>query len=213
MRSRSEASERHERGAREARRSVTTPAIGTWFEVIGPLGVLCIAAVLTAVIVSSCGSEHAQTKSSEAQSQVVTPQEGTQNAAAAAMTVPLPAPSGRLERRTEVQQGLPPDLSVSVPDTSVGPGQAVEFSVEATGDVTQIAVSDGSGDPLPMVLDEETGEWKVQYRVPLKPRHERIGLSVTARNDANRWRRVWVFLHVTPDEAASAEADESPKVE
>jgi hypothetical protein len=48
--------------------------------------------------------------------------------------------------------------------------------------------------------------WRAQDRVPLHPRHERFGVSVTARNDADRWRRVWVFLNVgAPDSSATVE--------
>ncbi len=30
----------------------------------------------------------------------------------------------------------------------------------------------------------------------MKIRGERVGLSVTAKNGVNRWRRVWVFMDV-----------------
>ena len=36
------------------------------------------------------------------------------------------------------------------------------------------------------------------YRVPIRTRTERVGLSVTASTNSNRWRRVWVFMNVEP---------------
>ena len=32
--------------------------------------------------------------------------------------------------------------------------------------------------------------------MPLRPKQDRIGLSVTAKNDQHRWSRVWLFLQV-----------------
>jgi hypothetical protein len=53
--------------------------------------------------------------------------------------------------------------------------------------------------------------WRVSYRVPLRPKQERLGLSVTAQNDLNRWRRVWIFLHVQqPKTEATATVDSLP---
>ncbi len=70
------------------------------------------------------------------------------------------------------------------------------MKVEGTPDVTEMALSDGHGDALPMVRDSTGNTWRVNYRVPLRPRASRIGLAVTAKNDAHRWRRVWLFLQV-----------------
>ena len=80
--------------------------------------------------------------------------------------------------------------------TVVAPGEPISFTVYGTPDVTEMSLSDGIGDRQAFVHDARGDVWRVDYRVPLRPRQERIGLSVTARNDLGRWRRVWVFLQV-----------------
>lgn len=91
---------------------------------------------------------------------------------------------------------LPPELAVEPFDHTVRPGQGVEIAVEGTSDVTEMALSDGLGDALPMVRDSTGATWRVDYRVPLRPGSERLPLSVTAKNEHGRWRRVWLFLSV-----------------
>ena len=107
---------------------------------------------------------------------------------------------------------MPPDVVASVSDSFVTPGQPVEVSVEGTPDITEMALSDGRGDAIPMVRDASGLVWKVNYRVPLRPRTDRLGLSVTAKNDSQRWRRVWLFLQVD-DGKQQAESAEKPRVE
>lgn len=97
---------------------------------------------------------------------------------------------------------LPPELAVAAYDTVVTPGQGIEVAVEATGDVTEMALSDGVSESLPMVRDSSGATWRVDYRVPLRPRAERLPLSVTAKNEHGRWRRVWLFLHVNDGKQA-----------
>ena len=91
---------------------------------------------------------------------------------------------------------LAPDLAAAVSDTFVTAGQPVEVTVQGTSDVVEMALSDGRGDPLPMVRDSLDNIWRVDYRVPLKPRQSRLGLSVTAKNEHGQWARRWVFLTV-----------------
>src|SRR5262245_31905004 len=90
----------------------------------------------------------------------------------------------------------PPDVVAAVSDTFVTAGQAVEVTVEATPDVTEMALADGFGDTIPMVRDSSGLVWRVNYRVPLRPRTDRLGLSVTAKNEEHRFRRVWLFLEI-----------------
>lgn len=104
------------------------------------------------------------------------------------LTQPLP-----IETSDELRS-VPPDVIAAVSDTFVTAGQAIEVSVEGTPDITSMALSDGRGDAIPMVRDSSSNCWRVNYRVPLRPRTDRLGLSVTAQNDSHRWRRVWVFL-------------------
>jgi len=42
--------------------------------------------------------------------------------------------------------------------------------------------------------------WRAYYRIPMSGKSEHPALSVTAKNGANRWRRVWVFFTVVPDQ-------------
>ena len=44
--------------------------------------------------------------------------------------------------------------------------------------------------------DTDAKAWRVHYRVPLKTHIDRLGLSITAANGTNRWKRVWVFLDI-----------------
>ena len=49
---------------------------------------------------------------------------------------------------------------------------------------------DGIHDRQAFAYDSTNSLWRATYRVPLKPSFERVGLSVTAQNESNRWRRV-----------------------
>ena len=91
---------------------------------------------------------------------------------------------------------LPPDVALAMLDTLVMPGQEVEIAVEGTSDVTGIVLSDGINSPEPFVQDASGNVWRASYRVPLRPKQERLALSVTARNAGSHWRRMWVFLNV-----------------
>ena len=101
---------------------------------------------------------------------------------------------------------LPPDVDVSVADTLVMAGVPIELKAEGSADVVGMSLSDGIHQPQLFEQDHNTGSWRTLYRVPLKPRTDRIGLSVTARNGAGRWRRVWVFLSLQ-GEQPSVSAD------
>jgi hypothetical protein len=87
-------------------------------------------------------------------------------------------------------------MVAAVSDTFVTAGEPVVVSVEGTPDITEMALSDGRGDALPMVKDTTSNCWRVGYRVPLRPKQDRIGLSITAKNEQHRWSRVWLFLQV-----------------
>jgi len=154
--------------------------------------VLLVAAVIG---LESCGSHGGgsavHTSSSATQQAVVA---STESAA----RVPA-ATTESLQRPVEYSNdlhALPPDMVPAVSDTFVTAGQPVQVTVEGTPDITEMALSDGHGDALPMVRDSVGNVWRVDYRVPLRPKQSRIGLSVTAKNDQHRWARVWLFLEV-----------------
>lgn len=178
-----------------------------WPRVLGAFAALFVASVVAGVLLSGCGRQGGSATGTETSAAVVTPETGEQVQVAAAAVAPAPA-QGLSAGDLAVREGLPPDLSVSVPDTLVIPGEVVDFTVLGTTDVSEMALSDGRDEPLPFVRDEGADTWRVQYRVPLHPRGERFGVSVTAKTELGRWRRVWVFLHVERGDATPA--DEAP---
>jgi hypothetical protein len=197
MRKRNEVSEIRERftDGSGAGRDGALP--GEWSKALGVFAALFVAAVVAGVVLSGCGKGPGSHAQADVSAQSSGPADaGTQAQVAAVVAMPAAAQGGLSASDRAVLEGLPPDLSVSVADTLVAPGETIEFTVEGTDDVRQVALSDGRDEPTPFVRDEGTHVWRAQYRVPLHPKSERFGVSVTARNDADRWRRVWVFLHI-----------------
>jgi len=182
--------------------------MGVW------VGGTLVALIATVAVLDSCGNSRtsASRRVSYEQQNATAPQ------AVVASTGPISAETSTgLDAVNTVggaQDGLtvPPDVLASVSDSFVKPGQPIEVSVEGTPDITEMALSDGRGDAIPMVRDSSGQVWKVNYRVPLRPRTDRLGLAVTATNDTHRWRRVWVFLQVGDGEQ-HVEATEKPEAE
>ena len=167
--------------------------IGAW------VGATVVALVATVMLLESCGHSGPSTARTASYGESA----GGSPVAVAASTSggaqgseggqgPLTVGDGS----THEPLSAPPDVVVSVSDTLVTAGQPVEVVVEATPDVTEMALSDGLGDAIQMVRDTSGLAWRVNYRVPLRPRSDRVGLSVTAKNQDHRWRRVWLFLEV-----------------
>jgi hypothetical protein len=153
-----------------------------------------VAMIVCTVMLTGCGREDGVAKSNETASQAQSngPAEGAQAVVSPAAAVKAPLVG------TEPTSGesLPPDIEVAPVDTLVSPGEPVDIIVRATSDVTRVALYDGSGERQALVRDPSGDVWRVTYRVPLRPQHERWGISITAKTDASRWRRVWVFLRV-----------------
>lgn len=156
----------------------------TWIA-LGPV-------IVCTVLLTGCGREVGVAKSTETASAArsTVPAEAAQAAVSPAVAVKAPLVSGTEE------ESLPPDLEIAPVDTLVSPGEPIEIVVRSTSDVTRVALYDGSGEKQALVREPGGDLWRVTYRVPLRPRHERWGLSVTATTEARRWRRVWVFLSV-----------------
>jgi hypothetical protein len=91
---------------------------------------------------------------------------------------------------------LPPDVTAFAPDTLVVPGAVVEITAQGSTDVTSMTLTDGLGHKYPMIYDTDAKAWRVHSRVPLKTEIDRLGLSITATNGTNLWKRVWVFLKI-----------------
>jgi len=106
---------------------------------------------------------------------------------------------------TNATETLPPDVTAFGPDSLVIPGNVVEITAQASTDVTSMTLTDRLGQKYPMIYDADAKAWRAQYRVPLKTPIDRLGLSVTATNGANRWKLVWVFLNIQGGVLAESE--------
>ncbi len=168
--------------------------IGAW------VGATSIALVATLMLLESCGSGgSSRTRATSYSHEAAAKQQQVAVASNGELTS-IGGGGGSVQPlATESSVGanaVPPDVVAAVSDTFVTAGQAVEVTVEGTPDITEMALSDGRGDAIPMVRDSAGQLWRVHYRVPLRPQTDRLGLAVTARNESNRWRRVWLFLQV-----------------
>jgi hypothetical protein len=105
---------------------------------------------------------------------------------------------------------LPPEIEVEVADRTVTPGKAIEITAIGSEDVREMMLTDGRGKATSFVYDLPSRSWKAYYRVPMKPSSDRLGLSVTAKNEGRRWRRVWLFLDVRNPEIATASGSATP---
>ena len=91
---------------------------------------------------------------------------------------------------------LPPDVTAFAPDSLVTPGNVVEITAQASTDATMLMLTDRLGHKYAFTYDTDAKAWRVHYRVPIQTRIDLLGLSVTATNGANRYKRVWVFLKI-----------------
>ena len=96
---------------------------------------------------------------------------------------------------------LPPDIVAMGPETIAIPGSVVTIAAVGSTDVTSVTLTDRAGEKAPFTYDSEANLWRVTYRVPLRADTEKLALSVTATTDANRWKRVWVFLRLREESA------------
>jgi len=174
-------------------------------------GCVALTVLAAALLLSSCGGERSQQTSVASES---SPPQASEPTAVPAMSV---SPSGTAMPasvsmpQAGAAEGLPPEIALGETPSVVAPGEAVTFTVYGTPDVTEMSLWDGLNDRQAFVHDGSGDVWRVDYRVPLRPKQERIGLSVTAKNQAGRWRRVWVFLQVASTaEVAKAEEPAAP---
>ena len=156
--------------------------------------VTAMALVATIGLAEGCAHDHTRVSSevsgssSATQQAVVASTEGMTAGASSPLQVPVGSVDG--------DRSVPPDLVAAVSDTFVTAGQPIEVKVQGTSDIVEMALADGRGDPIPMVRDSSDDTWRVDYRVPLRPKQSRLGLSVTAKNEQKKWARVWLFLTV-----------------
>jgi hypothetical protein len=170
-----------------------SPALAVGLAIgLAALGVAALAAVVTIV---GCGGDPSTSVANTAPIQSTS----ADRAPVAVMPAVSPPPSSSTERGSLVVafgDSLPPDVSVTVEDSIAAPGGVVSITAQGSDDVSQIGLSDGLGRMQLFTRDPASNVWHVLYRVPLRTRKDRIALSVTALNDVNRWRRVWVFVGV-----------------
>jgi hypothetical protein len=164
-----------------------------------------VLAVALAVGVLSCGCG-AKSDQSVAAAQSEPSYPVTQPAGA--MAVPASAiTSGVMEQPAVTADSLPPDVAVSVDDTQVLAGVPIEITAEGSPDVVTVTLSDGIHQKQVFTRDSSDGSWRTLYRVPLKLSEDRLGLAITAKNGAGRWRRVWVFLQPLSEKPAPMTQD------
>jgi hypothetical protein len=162
-------------------------------------GAILAGSILLAMTALGCG-EHKERAIAESENGASAPPAHLE--APAAVTA---SATGAAEPAGTSTDALPPDVVATAPDTLTIPGSVVVITALGSADVTSVTLNDGAGEKTPFTYDSESNLWRVSYRVPVRVTLDRIGLSVTAGTDANRWKRVWVFLKVR-DAAARVEA-------
>ena len=192
----------HERGRQRQR-----VMFGAW------VGATAIALVATLTLLEGCsGGDSSKLASSLSDNSASQQPQQAVVASTEALSATQPLTHTQPVEDPEGPSAVPPDVIAAASDTFVTAGQPIEVKVEGTSDITEMALSDGRGDALPMVRDSNGHVWRVNYRVPLRPRTDRLGLAVTAKNASNRWRRVWLFLNVDSgkQQVETETPDESP---
>jgi hypothetical protein len=158
-------------------------------EVIG----LIAGAFAIGLIAGGCGEKSTgQMSATSGSAPAAVSEPGATTAVVASQTSGATQPEGDYVASAD---SLPPEVEAAVLDSLVIPGAAVEITAQASPDAMELTLWDGLGKRQPFVYDEPGKVWRAFYRVPLKSA-DRVGLSVTAKNNSSHWRRVWVFLDV-----------------
>jgi hypothetical protein len=167
-----------------------------WIERGGDLVVASFAVAAAMLLLSGCGQEKSASSQPVTESSSAAVVETERQAVTSGGTSAVNASLSQGSTANAPAEGLPPEIALAELDTLVTPGQPISITVYGTPDVSEVALFDGVNDHQALVHDASHDTWSVDYRVPLRPKSDRIGLSLTAKNAANRWRRVWVFLKV-----------------
>ena len=147
---------------------------------------------------ASCGKhEAADASSSSGGMAVAVPavQSGTQ------ATTPAKVAQQSESELITSEETVPPEVSAWASDTLVAPGSVIEIEAKGSDDVTSVLLKDGIGRQQAFAYDSSSGAWHTYYRVPMRVSPERLGVSITARTEQSRWRRVWLFFNVEPEDA------------
>ena len=143
-----------------------------------------------------CGQEQPSTASQQDGSVVVAQPASIETAPAS--TTPVSSGAPVATSNAPADGVMPPEVEVVAPDEPVEHGQVVGLFAYGSDDVVEIVLGDDRGEHQAFTYDDAGKRWQTLYRVPLKSKDGRIGLSVTARNESGRWRRVWAFLSTEP---------------
>lgn len=175
----------------------TTPRIATTCMLAVPL-LLTLAAIGCGEQKKTASAELATTTGSNAVGGATAPAEAAVVATAATET------GAAIENAGVEAQGdgsLPPDIVAMGPETVALPGTVVTIAAVGSPDVSSVVLTDRAGARTPFTYDSESNLWRAAYRVPLRAETDKLGLSVTATTEANRWKRVWVFLQLKEEDA------------
>ena len=185
-------------------------------------GTLILAGVAVAFLAIGCGEQKSKTTVQRAEAEGITSgvmetgAKTTPAVQASAETTTAEATPATEGTATPAADGatpvdaLPPDVAASVTETIAAPGGVVEILAEGSPDVTAVTLTDAVGIKYPFTYQAATDRWRVLYRIPIRVHGEQLGLSVTATNGANRWKRIWVFVDLGRD-ATTAEAADSTR--
>jgi hypothetical protein len=175
-------------------------------------GALLLAGLALAALSAGCGhrespvGDQASTPASTVTAQTASVEPEGSGAGSTASS--LPSEGDVSDQYAASPDVVPPDVSASAADTLVSRGGIVEVTAQGSPDVEEVVLWDGIGKKQPLAYDMQAKVWRAFYRVPVSAQIQRVALSVTARNAAHKWRRVWIFLSLET-EHVSAEPDSS----
>lgn len=166
--------------------------------------VMLVVLIVAGVCAGGCGNRATERSASTPAPEpaVASGSSGGGQVAASAASVPVREANSEALAAASVDS-LPPDVAATVTETQVFAGASVEITAQGSPDVVGVTLGDRSGGHSPFAYDSSADLWRVAYRVPVKPGADRVALSVTARNASGRWRRVWVFLNIEREAAAT----------
>jgi hypothetical protein len=166
-------------------------------------GAMAIATIALMVSVAGCG-KGGNSQSASASQPVAQAQAGT-----------LSEVQGGRKQDQLVGSPMPdsasmpaPQVQASVGTTVAKPGEEIQITAAGSPDVTAMFLTDDLKHAQPLSYDTDAKLWQATYRLPLKPMSDHLAFSVTARNEAGRWSRVWVFVDVTRETEQPQEAKE-----
>jgi hypothetical protein len=174
---------------------------------MGLWGVFVLAAVTlgsigAAFLFAGCGSNDTSTQVAQQQTSAI----DVSGASVMPASAPPASSSNESDRYVTSADSLPPEVAVTVSESTVVPGGVIEITAESSPDAVEVTLSDGIGKQQPLAYDDAGKVWRGFYRVPLRTSSERLGLSVVAKNGAHRWHRVWTFLTIDREEPCSPDS-------